>query len=59
MRKNQLSLGILVLNVIRMIKLFGWESRIAGQIEERREAELKLLRKNKWISVAVGLTKYV
>ncbi|KAF9807084.1 hypothetical protein IEO21_08395 [Rhodonia placenta] len=29
------------MNVIRMIKLFGWEPRVAEQLSEKREAELK------------------
>ncbi|KAG8985598.1 hypothetical protein FRB90_004594, partial [Tulasnella sp. 427] len=33
------------LGVIRMIKLFGWERKIEAQVNERREAELKYLRK--------------
>ncbi|KAI0666643.1 multidrug resistance-associated ABC transporter [Trametes maxima] len=38
-----------VLNVIRMVKLFGWEPRVAAQIDERREAELGFLRKTKYL----------
>ncbi|KAG8995370.1 hypothetical protein FRB90_000200, partial [Tulasnella sp. 427] len=33
------------LGVIRMIKLFGWERKIEAQVNEKREAELKYLRK--------------
>ncbi|TFK92734.1 P-loop containing nucleoside triphosphate hydrolase protein [Polyporus arcularius HHB13444] len=40
-----------ILNVVRMIKLFGWERRVTGQIEERREAELKFLRKTKFLEL--------
>ncbi|KAI0709575.1 P-loop containing nucleoside triphosphate hydrolase protein [Cerioporus squamosus] len=40
-----------ILSVVRMIKLFGWERRVTGQIEERREAELKFLRKTKFLEL--------
>ncbi|KAG8972657.1 hypothetical protein FRC05_009668 [Tulasnella sp. 425] len=33
------------LGVIRMIKLFGWERKVEAQINEKREGELKFLRK--------------
>ena len=42
-----------------MIKLFGWEQRVAGQVEKRREAELKLIRRTKYIELVNNLTKYV
>ena len=42
-----------------MIKLFGWERRVAGQVEERREAELKLIRRTKYIELVNNLTKCV
>jgi hypothetical protein len=28
------------MNVIRMIKLFGWEKKVKRQVEEKREEEL-------------------
>ncbi|KAG8864753.1 hypothetical protein FRB96_003338, partial [Tulasnella sp. 330] len=33
------------INVIRMIKLFGWENRVNKQIEEKRDEELKYIRR--------------
>ncbi|KAG8914833.1 hypothetical protein FRC00_010528 [Tulasnella sp. 408] len=33
------------LGVIRMVKLFGWERKIEAQIYEKRDAELKFIRK--------------
>ncbi|KAJ8473273.1 hypothetical protein ONZ51_g7973 [Trametes cubensis] len=44
-----------MLGVIRMIKLFGWEPRIAEQLDKKREEELKALRKSKLISMSIGL----
>ena len=32
------------MSVIRMIKLFGWEPRVADQLAEKRESELKYIR---------------
>ena len=46
-----------VMNVIRMIKLFGWERRVTDQVEERREAELNILRKTKFLELTNNLIK--
>ena len=35
------------IGVIRMVKLFGWENKMTGKIEEKREDELKWLWKVK------------
>ena len=32
-----------MLNVIRMIKLFGWEKRVEQDVKAKREEELKLI----------------
>ncbi|KAH9851387.1 multidrug resistance-associated ABC transporter [Lenzites betulinus] len=47
-----------VLNVVRMIKLFGWEPRMAARIEERREAELAFQGKFRWLEVVNSSTNY-
>ena len=39
------SLRQLVLGVVRMIKLFGWEPRVAEQVSEKRQEELGLIKK--------------
>jgi hypothetical protein len=31
------------MNVLRMIKLFGWENRAQQDLDEKREAELRYL----------------
>lgn len=31
------------MNIIRMVKLFGWENRMAEKLKEKREEELKLV----------------
>ena len=35
------------MSVIRMIKLFGWEPRVADQLAQKREDELSYIRKYK------------
>lgn len=40
------------MNVLRMIKLFGWERKVNGQVEEKREEELRLLWKRKLLELA-------
>lgn len=47
------------MNVIRMIKLFGWEPRVAAQLSEKRVDELDLVKKNKFLNLVNGITKYV
>ncbi|EIW62518.1 multidrug resistance-associated ABC transporter [Trametes versicolor FP-101664 SS1] len=47
-----------VLNVVRMIKLFGWESRVSAQLDERREAELKQLSQSRWLEIFNALFNY-
>ena len=39
------------MNVIRMIKLFGWEPRITAQINEKREEELVSVRKTRILTM--------
>ena len=45
------------LNVVRMIKLFGWEARVAERIKSRREAELAFLRKTKFLELTNNIIK--
>ena len=49
----------LAMNVIRMIKLFGWEPRVAAQLSEKRAEELKLVKTNKVLNLVNSLIKYV
>ena len=43
------------MNVIRMIKMFGWESKIQNRIDERREEELNYVWKGKALEAAIEL----
>lgn len=47
------------MNVIRMVKLFGWEPRIAKQLDEKRRTELIAVRKSKLLNMTINLCKYV
>ncbi|KAF8758431.1 P-loop containing nucleoside triphosphate hydrolase protein [Rhizoctonia solani] len=38
-----------ILNVIRMVKLFGWENKVIAQVEEKRRVELEYYKKKQWI----------
>ena len=40
-----------VLNVIRMIKMFGWEQRMAGRIADKRAEELYWLRQSELVGL--------
>ena len=46
-----------VLNVIRMIKLFGWEPRIAKQLNEKRQEELVAIRRNRMLGMLNNICK--
>lgn len=47
------------MNVIRMIKLFGWEPKVADQLAGKREEELKYIWKYKVLELINGNVKYV
>ena len=46
-----------VMNAIRMIKLFGWESRVKEQIAEKREVELELIWKRRILGAGNNVAK--
>ncbi|TCD66627.1 hypothetical protein EIP91_001094 [Steccherinum ochraceum] len=46
-----------IMNVIRMIKLFGWEPKVNDQIAEKREEELVYIRRFKLLELANGVMK--
>ena len=48
-----------MMNVIRMIKLFGWEPRIAGQLNAKREEELAAVRRNRMLGLSNKICKCV
>lgn len=47
------------MNVIRMVKLFGWEPRIIKQLDEKRKEELVAVRRSKLLNLSINLCKYV
>ncbi|KAI0753304.1 P-loop containing nucleoside triphosphate hydrolase protein [Daedaleopsis nitida] len=46
------------LGVVRMIKLFGWEARVAEKIKEHREAELAYIRKTRFLELTNNLINF-
>ena len=48
-----------VMNAIRMIKLFGWESKILQQLNEKRADELDSIRRARFLGVSNNICKYV
>ncbi|KAJ7213835.1 hypothetical protein GGX14DRAFT_444201 [Mycena pura] len=46
-------------NVLRMIKLFGWEEKMKDRIGQKRTSELVWIRKRRFIDMASTLIKYV
>ncbi|KAI0371499.1 multidrug resistance-associated ABC transporter [Pilatotrama ljubarskyi] len=47
------------MNVIRMIKLFGWEPKVSDQLAQKREDELKYIRKYKILELVNGNVNFV
>ena len=47
------------MNVLRMIKLFGWERKINGRIRGQRVEELSLTRKRSFLQLSSDMIKYV
>ncbi|KAI0746563.1 P-loop containing nucleoside triphosphate hydrolase protein [Daedaleopsis nitida] len=48
-----------MMNVIRMIKLFGWEHRIASQLNMRREEELVTVRRSRILGLTNQLCNFL
>ncbi|EKM60769.1 uncharacterized protein PHACADRAFT_246884 [Phanerochaete carnosa HHB-10118-sp] len=46
------------MNVIRMIKLFGWEPRMNDQVAEKREDELTYIKKFKMLELLNGILNF-
>ena len=51
------SMKLIAMNALRMIKLFGWESRVKDQISEKREEELTYIWQRKLIGLANNMIK--
>ncbi|PPR05406.1 hypothetical protein CVT24_008020 [Panaeolus cyanescens] len=47
------------MNVLRMIKLFGWENRVADRIQEKRNEELKYFRRLRILEAFNGIINSV
>lgn len=48
----------LAMNIIRMIKLFGWESRVNDEINGKRDEELRVLKRRQLMELLNINTKY-
>jgi hypothetical protein len=51
--------SLLVMQVIRMIKLFGWEKKMEENVYEKREEELVWIKKRQIIEVLSAIVKCV
>lgn len=47
------------MNVLRMIKLFGWETKMSEKIAEKREDELRYIWKQRILEVCTVNLKFV
>lgn len=45
------------MNVIRMVKLFGWESTMSEQLSQKRGEELKAIRKFRLLQLLGEIAK--
>lgn len=57
LRTDKCTSTIVMSGAIRMVKMFGWESRMSARIDEKRKEELQLLRKYSIINAIVSLMK--
>ncbi|KAK0480768.1 hypothetical protein IW261DRAFT_1474488 [Armillaria novae-zelandiae] len=48
-----------ILNVLRMVKLFGWERKMNERISIKREEELVWIRRRQFLELLSGLINYV
>ncbi|KAJ3558885.1 hypothetical protein NM688_g664 [Phlebia brevispora] len=48
-----------MMNILRMVKLFGWESHVKKTVAEKREAELKLIWKRKLLRFATHAINHI
>jgi hypothetical protein len=55
---HSLTYYVIVMSVLRMIKLFGWEGRVKESIVEKRDEELKWVWKRKLLGVFNDVAKY-
>ena len=56
-RTHALTPFFLVMQVLRMIKLFGWEKKMEERIYEKRQEELVWIKKRQIIEVSNGIIK--
>lgn len=47
------------MSALRMIKMFGWESRVSERIAEKREDELQWIWKRELLHLGTSILKYV
>lgn len=48
---------MVVVNVLRMVKLFGWEGKMEERVAKKREEELQWIKRRQLLDLAVGLVK--
>ncbi|KAJ7645869.1 hypothetical protein B0H17DRAFT_1186847 [Mycena rosella] len=47
------------MNVLRMVKMFGWEKQMDGRIADKRDEELKWIWRRKLLDLANGLVNHI
>ncbi|PPR07922.1 hypothetical protein CVT24_000902 [Panaeolus cyanescens] len=47
------------INVVRMVKMFGWERKMTARLQERRDSELAMLKKYKILDTLNGLLSFL
>ncbi len=48
---------IIVVNILRMIKMFGWEGEISKRVAGRRDEELVWIKKKQLLGLVANLLK--
>ena len=47
------------MNVLRMVKLFGWEKKMESRIAEKREEELVWIKRRQYLDLLNGIVRWV
>jgi hypothetical protein len=47
------------MNILRMVKLFGWEPKVAERLAERRKRELQYIMKRQILNLINMIIKWV
>uniref|UniRef100_A0A0W0FN82 P-loop containing nucleoside triphosphate hydrolase protein n=1 Tax=Moniliophthora roreri TaxID=221103 RepID=A0A0W0FN82_MONRR len=57
--KADVAFGFVAMKVLRMVKLFGWEDKMSRLIAEKREQELKWIKRYWWVQLLTQIINFL